>query len=548
MKYTDVLIVGGGPIGLFLAYSLDKMGINSVLINDRKQTTTHPKLDVVNCRTMEIFRQFGLSDDVRSKGNPLDSNQYVAFAASVIGPYYSLLDNQHIVYQPVSKSRRAIETNINGTLPLESMQRIPQMHLEPILLDAVLRSKNSEARFGWKLINYDQDDSEVSALIKNVDSDENQQIRAKYLIGCDGPNSHVRSSLNINYDGTMDILGELYIIHFKSQELRNLFPKNEPYWHTWLCKPGFNGLLVSPNASKDDFVLHRPFAPRKGETIEELIDKAVGKKIKYELVQSGPWRPQFLVATQFGRKRVFIAGDATHRYMPTGGLGMNVGICEAHNLAWKLNAMIKGWGGRHLMDSYEKERLPVAIRNREHVKKCAAAVFESQFASNEHTLEDNDTGKEVRNKLKKDFENKIPRLYESLGIEMGYRYHLSNIIYKDLENEPEYSERNYIPTTFSGGRLPNIFLKDGRAILDLIDFQGFTLFNMSENSRNEKLINIFEKLKIPFQIIQVLDSDAIKLFEKEYILVRPDQHICFRGDSLPEDCESLVSRIIGELN
>lgn len=547
MKNTQVLIIGGGPVGMTLALALSKLNIKSVIINDRKTTTKHPKLDVVNCRSMEIYRQLGLADAIRSNGNPLDANQFVAYATAASGQFLSVLNNDnHLVYQSVADSNITIRSTNDGSLPLENMQRIPQMHLEPVLLNAIEKDANIECHFGWSMFGFEQDETAVTALVQDVDTGKNQHIRADYLIGCDGPNSKVRNFLNIDYDNTRDLIGELFIIHFQSDEIKALYPNQQPYWHTWLCRPKFSGLLVSPDASRNDYVLHRPFAPRKNETIEQAIDTAIGKKVNYKIIQSGSWRPQFLVAKSFGRKRVFIAGDATHQYMPTGGLGMNTGVVEAHNLAWKLAAMLNGWGGKKLLDSYEAERLPIAKRNREHVKKCAAAVFEAQFAMNDTMLENTPEAEATRQTLKNDFNAKLPRLYESLGVEIGYRYHTSPVICEDKNTEPLYDERLYIPTTYCGSRLPNAFDEDGTAVFDLLDYQNMTLLDFVGSSESVKpLIDAAAKVQMPLKHIALKDKHLAKIYEKKYVLVRPDQHVCWRGDSIPSDCTHIINTVRG---
>lgn len=546
MIHTPVLIVGGGPVGLTLALALSRQGVQSVLVNDRKETTTHPKLDVVNCRSMEVFRQLGLAEKIRAAGNPRSANQYSAMAASASGPFYAVMNDRHLVYQPAARGAELIRACTDGSLPLEPMQRIAQMNLEPVLLNEAASDPNIDLRFGWRLYGFEQDDAGVTALIHHVDSSEGRQIRSQYLIGCDGPNSRVRNFLNIDYDGTRDLLGELFIIHLRSHEISCLYPNQEPYWHTWITRPGFSGLLVSPDASRPDYVLHRPFAPRKGESLESIIDAALGKKLPYEIVQSGPWRPQFLVARSFGRKRVFIAGDSTHQYMPTGGLGMNTGVTEAHNLAWKLAAMVNGWGGTHLMQSYEDERLPVAKRNRDHVKECAAAVIESQFDAADVQFGDSDVACLSRATVAAQFESKVSRLYESLGIEIGYRYRDVSTIVADHGCEPPSEDIQYHPTTWPGARLPNGFDFDGHALLDRIPYHGFVLFSGDARAEEtQPLIDAARAANVPLISLTVDEPHLHALLEKRFVLVRPDQHVCWRGDLLPADCTALISQVRG---
>ena len=534
MIKTPVLICGGGPVGLTLALALSRQGVASIVVNDRTETTRHPKLDVVNCRSMEIFRQLGLAEKIRDAGNPRTANQYVGMAASASGPWYGVLTDRHPIYRPVAEAEKIIRTITDGSLPLESMQRIAQMHLEPVLLAEAKADANIDVRFGWFLYGFEQDDTGVTAQIDDLATGRHEQVRAEFLIGCDGPSSRVRNFLNIDYDGTRDILGELFIIHLRSDAIASLYPNREPYWHTWISRPGYQALLVSPDAGRNDFVLHRPFTPREGESLEAIVDAALGQKLEYEIVRSSPWRPQFLVARSFGHKRVHLAGDATHQYMPTGGLGMNTGIAEAHNLAWKLAAVIKGWGGHDLIDSYEAERLPIARRNREHVKKCAAAAFEIHFAVNGAGA-NGSSGAAKKAEIASAFEQKITRLYESLGIEIGYIYENSPVIVPDGGHSPQEDETRYMPTASPGARLPVVFLADGSAVADHLSPSVFTLIVCGEATDTTRFAAAAELRGVPLSVLPIAEPRLRALYGRQHLLVRPDQHVCWRGDSLPSE-------------
>ncbi len=548
MIETPIAISGGGPVGLVLALSLSRLGVRSVLINDRTGTTTHPKLDVVNTRSMEIFRQLGLDRKIRAAGNPTSANQCVSFAAAAAGPFYRVLKGRHFIYQPNDEAQRQIRETNDGTLPLESMQRIAQMYLEPVLLAEAQSDPNINVRFGWRTESFKQEAEGVTVQVTNLATGESDRVDARYLVGCDGPASRIRKALNIDYDATRDILSELFIVHFRSDALASLYPDNEPYWHTWLSRPKFTGLLVSPDAGRKDFILHRPFKPRDGESLRAIIESAIGAEIDFEIIQSGPWRPQFLVATSFGRGRVFLAGDATHQYMPTGGLGMNTGVTEAHNLAWKLAAVLSGWGGPKLLDSYEAERLPVARGNRNHVKKCAAAVFEVWFEKRDAMIEPSFAGEQDRSELGQLFEQKMTRLYESQGTEIGYRYRQSPVIRPDEEPEPPCDDIIYTPTTWSGSRIPSTYLHDGSALFDLLNYKQFTLlfFGPEEGrSKVDPLLKAFAAHAVPLGLIVINERALASIYEKTFVLVRPDQHVCWRGNRLPEDCNGLVETIRG---
>jgi 2-polyprenyl-6-methoxyphenol hydroxylase-like FAD-dependent oxidoreductase len=494
---------------------------------------------------MEIFRRLELSEKIRDAGNPRTANQYAAYAGRVCGPFFTVLSGRNPVYQSVSECLKIIRECKDGSLPLEPMQRIPQMYLEPVLLDHARKDPNIDVRFGCRLMGFEQDAEGVTSFITDLKTGKNDHVRSEYLAGCDGPRSTVRNFLNIDYQGQRDLLGELFIIHIRSNELKGFFPNNEPYWHTWIAQPGLSGLLVSPCASKDDFVIHLPYPPTPDMDVRVLIDRLIGESLDYDIVQSGPWRPQFLVAKQLGRNRVFLAGDATHQYMPTGGLGMNTGITEAYDLSWKLAAVLSGWGGGKLTASYDAERRPVALRNRESARRCAAAVFEAQFNKTEKLMDQTHEGEAERKLLASDFEEKASRLYESLGIEIGYRYHGSPIIIEDEGEKPPYGFREYHPTSWPGARLPSFYLESGEALHDLLG-RYFTLIVLSGDTNDvEPLKAAAQKAGLPLKVLPVAEPYIREVLRKKYILVRPDQHVCWRSDTMPEDCGRIIDVVRG---
>jgi len=230
--------------------------------------------------------------------------------------------------------------------------------------------------------------------------------------------------------------------------------------------------------------------------------------------------------------------------MPTGGLGMNTGLTEAHNLAWKLAARLQGWSGAALLDSYEPERLPVARRNRDHVKKCAAAVFEATLpaAPSEEAVHDGSHSRA----LAAEFEAKVSRLYESLGIEIGYRYRHSPIICPEEEPQPAYDEVRYEPTTWCGSRLPSAFRDDKTAVFDQLLADSFTLLVMGAGEPEARpMLAAACAVGMPLRAVTVHEPHLAKLYQKRFVLVRPDQHVCWRGDTMPADCSAVIDRVRG---
>ena len=225
---------------------------------------------------------------------------------------------------------------------------------------------------------------------------------------------------------------------------------------------------------------------------------------------------------------------------------MNTGVVEAHNLAWKLAAVIQGWGGALLLESYQSERLPIGRRNRDHAKVNGATVFEVQFERPDYLLESSTRGALARRELGTAFERRMSRLYESLGVEIGYIYRNSPVIVPDAAQAPADETVGYLPTSYSGARLPSAFFSDGRAVFDAVTYDSFTLLVLDDDLEFvQALVQAARQLNVPLKVVQVTEENLRRLYEKRLVLVRPDQHVAWRSDSVPHDCVQLFNTVRG---
>lgn len=543
MKEYDVIIIGGGPVGLTLAISLGQRNISVLLLNERRETTDHPRLDVLNPRTMEIYRRLGLADAIRAVGTPLDQPQTI-MAVDRIGaePVWMLSDERHLLNSTL-KSREVIaKCSDGGELPLEPMHRTSQIPLERVLKQAADAQHSVDVRFSWRMTRITQDADGVTVWANQIDGKDELVGRAKYAIGCDGPRSPTRASLGIERDGSMDLVGQLVIIHFRSTKLREHFPNGVPAWHTWSTNRALACVLVCPNGD-DEYVMHKLVPPKDSDDIVRVVRELVGSDVDVEILQHGIWQPQFLVAKSFGAERIWLAGDATHQYMPTGGMGLNTGVVEADNLSWKIAAMLEGWGGAKLMESYDAERRPIAFDTREHVRRCAAASLDVRFSLHSGTRNAEET-----EALRRQFDQKLKRLYTAWGAEFGYCYLGSPVIDETGEQKPFYDDVIYKPTTRPGSRLPSVFRATGEAILDQLNRFGFTLITMGDDNANTgRLEHSARQAGVPLSMLRVTEPHIRKVYERDFVLVRPDDIVAWRGDVLPRDPKSLVDLIRGAI-
>jgi hypothetical protein len=239
---------------------------------------------------------------------------------------------------------------------------------------------------------------------------------------------------------------------------------------------------------------------------------------------------QGLVADGYGGGRVFLCGDAVHLFTPQGGFGMNTGVDDAVNLAWKLAAVVQGWGGPALLKSYEQERRPIAIRNTRAAQSLARQLGDVPIA--ESILEDSASGQQARQAARTVLAH-FTEEFGSIGIQLGARYDHSDIVISDGQAQPDHYDR-YLPTASPGGRAPNVWLEPGRSIFDVLG-QGFTLLAMTGRPSTESqwVAEVVKSRKIPLQLVHVPASPAHDLYGADYALIRPNLHVAWRGNAEP---------------
>jgi hypothetical protein len=259
----------------------------------------------------------------------------------------------------------------------------------------------------------------------------------------------------------------------------------------------------------------------------------------------GKWRQNLLLAERYGEGRVFIAGDAAHLVIPTGGLGMNTGVGEATDLAWKLAAVLRGWGGPNLLPSYEIERRQVGERN------VAASTFASRGRRKWRAMyrpnirDATPEGAETRANLVRVAEVEQRKSNEMIGAELGYRYVGSPLIWPEPGEGPEHDFIRYVPTTWPGARLPHVWLDDGSAMQDRIG-DGYTLLRLGRSSADVSALGgAFKTIGAPFTLLDVPDAPARDIYGFDLILLRPDLHVAWRGNRPPDDPAALAMRVTG---
>ena len=532
---TSVLIAGGGPVGLTLALTFARFGIGCVVVERAADTTRHPKMDITNGRSMEIFRMLGVADAIYAAAVPDDICHDVSWVSSLVG---------HEIYRfeyPGPREARDIYRRTNdGTQAMEPDVRISQILVEPLLRDAAMASPHVAIRYGCEFLEFEQDDQGVTGRVKNADTDETEEIRARYLAGCDGGNSRVRDQMGIGLSGDANIRTR-YSIHFVSED-RATF---EPWGPAWHYQSPIHGTLVAQDGI-ERYTLHSYLDDGESPETVDPYDKVkafVGTDFRFELLRALNWQNNLLLADGYRDGRVLLAGDAVHQYIPTGGYGMNTGVGDAFDLGWKLSAVIQGWGGARLLDSVREERQPVARRNREGSKRHAEARIAIGQVWPDNLDDEGRGGDAARAELAKKIEQIGNAENESRGIELGYGYAGSSIVCNEAGDETQDDPLRYVPTTTPGYRPPALYLEDGTPIFDRFG-AGFTLLDFGEKGSDAFQAEAATQ-GIPLQTASIQDDHARALYGRGLVLVRPDQHVAWRGDAPPDDPGAILRRVSG---
>jgi 2-polyprenyl-6-methoxyphenol hydroxylase-like FAD-dependent oxidoreductase len=532
-----VLIVGAGPVGLVLAKELSHHGIRCMLIEGNLDTTRWPKMDITNCRSMELLRRLGLEDGLRQVGVPSRYSFDVVFSTGLAGKEFS-----RWALPSVDAMRERIREHNDGTMPAVPYQRCSQEVFEAWMKRLCEADPLIDVRSGWRFDSLTQDAEGVTATVTDTTTNTARTLRARYLVGCDGATSAVRKSVEIPLQGR-PVPRIARQVHFKSRDLTALHAHGQ-FWHIFFAT---TGTLISQD-EVDTWTLQRYYPPDQdpsGIPSEEVVMSTIGRRIEIDrILVTSVWQGNLLVADRYRAGRVFLAGDSAHQNIPTGGYGMNTGVGDAIDIGWKLAAMLQGWGGPSLLASYEIERRPVAVRNVARSERHANVHVKWRSQMDRSLLEaDTPDGAVHRAKIDAIIQTERGE-NEDHGIELGYRYEGSPVVVAETGEAPMWSPRVYTPTTWPGGRPPSVILEDGSMLFDQFG-KGFTLLDFADDREALTLVAAATSRGVPMQRVVVHDANARRLYERNLVLVRPDQHIAWRGDRVPRDPLAMVDHVRG---
>jgi len=496
---VPVLVVGGGPVGLSTVIGLRRFGIACLLVERHPSTSLFPKGRAISTRTMEIFRQWGIEDEVTAAGLPREESLFIYLGDTLTAPDFRRFGSKDVGLSDNSPTRPLI---------------CSQDALEPVLRSHAV-ALGADVRFGHRLVGLAEDDDGVWADVRAADGSA-LRVRCDYLVGADGGHSTVRERLGIAVDGpgvvgtpTISILVEADLAASVADRRSALY---------WLGQPPPGSVFAVVDNDRRWLLMHG-FDPatHHEESFTEarcigLVRQAVGDpELAVRFIARQFWQPQAVVSQRFRAGRVFLAGDAAHLTTPMGGLGMNCGIADTHNLVWKLAAVLGGWGGARLLDSYETERRPVARWS-------------------------------VETSVQLQDEPEGPRRRLLDGIVLGYRYE-SEVIVPDGTTAPAVDDplRQYVPVARPGHRAPHVWWNRDGVRCSIVDLFGDAFVVLTDPAGREAVAAAVDALACSGMPVRWHAVDAANWREVYglrpggMVLVRPDGHVAWRSVEAPTD-------------
>jgi 2-polyprenyl-6-methoxyphenol hydroxylase-like FAD-dependent oxidoreductase len=544
---TQVLIAGGGPCGLMLANELGRRGIATLLVDAKPSTAFNPQANATQARTMEHFRRLGFAGEVRALGLPPDHPTDIAYFTRYAG--YELA---RLSLPTAAQAVRNVKTMTGSWSAAELPHRVSQKFVEQVLRRHAESHPTNAVRYGWNLLSFEETGAQVEALVQPVAGGPVQKVVAQFLVGADGPRSLVRNTLGIAWGGGTGVRrdfmgGQMFAVYLRAPAFYDVLPHARAWMYV-----SVNAQRRAFMASVDgqsEFAFHA--AVHEGEDADawtqddarRVFQEALGREIPVEVLSFGTWTAgHSLVAQSFGRGRVFLAGDAAHLFTPTGGLGYNTAVEDAVNLGWKLAQVLRGTSPPSLLDTYELERKPLALRNTGYARHFADSV--GLFPARPVLEEDSSAGAAARRAAAEHLAAHVRLEFNIPGVTFGGRYDGSPLVVPDGTSPPPDTANAYEPTACPGGRPPHAWLEDGRSLFDTFHAEWTLLALGPEPPDAKPFTDAARALGLDLRVVRHPSRSLRDLYKASLALVRPDQIVAWRGDAA-HDAPRVLRRASG---
>lgn len=541
---SDVVVIGSGPVGMSLACDLADNGV-SVVVVERRAYGEPPsvKCNHVSARTMEIFRRFGIAGSVRSAGLPEDHAHDVAFRTTFTGIELNR------VRIPSRRDRfTATDADDGGWPTPEPPHRINQIYLEPILADHMVSLDGVRLLNDTEYVRHQQGEDGVRVQLQRAGGV--QDLRCNFLVGCDGGASSVRKAIGATLEGTA-VIQRVQSTLIRAPDLMGLL-QDSPSWGCYVVNPRRCGTVFAIDG-RELFLIHNYLLPPEADFDSVSRDWAirtilgVDDAFRYEVVSEEDWFGRRLVADRFRDRRVFIAGDAAHLWVPYAGYGMNAGIADALNLSWLLGAVMNGWADDSILNAYQAERRPITDQVSRFAMDHAAKMTRARAEVPADIEEASETGEAIRARVGQEYRDTNVGQFCAAGLNFGYFYDASPIIdYGDREQPPDYTMGSFEPSTAPGCRAPHIWLGGERSVYDGFG-PGYTLLRLDREVDVAAFVKACRRRDVPLAVIDVPPEVAPDIYRHALVLCRADQHIAWRDNSVPDDMDALLDRLTGRL-